>query len=64
MTALEEAEMTPGEHSETRTKPLPLADSHGRCAAAATERANVSVWEWPHRFTTVLLPVLNARWDF
>jgi hypothetical protein len=38
ITTLEEAEMTPGEHSDTRTKPLPLTNSHGRYTNVAPER--------------------------
>ena len=30
LTALEEDEVTPGKHSDTRTKPLALTNDHGR----------------------------------
>jgi hypothetical protein len=30
LTALEGAEITPGKHSDTRTKPLPLTNGYGR----------------------------------
>jgi hypothetical protein len=47
LTALEEAEVIPGKHSDTRTKPLALAKGHGRYIAAAPKRTFFSVGEWP-----------------
>ena len=52
----------PGKHSDTRIKPLPLANGHGRYITATPEpeRALVSVGEWPAhtavKFVTVSLP--------
>jgi hypothetical protein len=45
LTTLEEAEVIPGKHSDTRIKPLPLANSHshGRYMTITPERALVSV---------------------
>jgi hypothetical protein len=40
-------EITPGKHSGTIIKPLPLANGHGRYMTATPERALVSVGEWP-----------------
>jgi hypothetical protein len=33
LTALEEADIIPGKHSDTRIKPLPLTNGHGRYMA-------------------------------
>ena len=37
----------PGKHSDTRIKPLPLANGHGRYITVTPERALVSVGECP-----------------
>jgi hypothetical protein len=37
-------EIKPGKHSDTRIKPLPLANGHGRYIAVTPERKIVSVW--------------------
>jgi hypothetical protein len=49
LTALEEAEMIPGEHSDTRIKPLTLTKGHGRHITVAPERTLASVGECPSR---------------
>jgi hypothetical protein len=41
----------PGKHSDTRIKPLPLANGHGRYITAKPERAFFSVGEWPLHVT-------------
>jgi hypothetical protein len=57
ITTLEEAGILiiPGKHSNTRIKPLPLANGHGRYTAAinraTTERILDSVGEWPLHVT-------------
>ena len=62
LTALEEAGIIPGKHSDTRIKPLPLTNGHGRYKTVTTERTLVSVGEWPlhiaviYKFVTVSLP--------
>jgi hypothetical protein len=43
LTLLEEAEIIPGKHSDTRIKPLPLTNGHGRYMAVTPERALMSV---------------------
>jgi hypothetical protein len=43
ITTLEEAEIIPGKHSDTRIKPLALANGHGRYIAATPERTLASV---------------------
>ena len=45
--ALEEAEIIPGKHSDTRIKPLALTNDHGRCITVTPERALASVGEFP-----------------
>jgi hypothetical protein len=47
LTALEEAEIIPGEHSDTRIKPLALTNGHGRYITVTPERALSSVGECP-----------------
>jgi hypothetical protein len=47
LTALEEAEIIPGKHSDTRIKPLPLTNGHGRYMTATPERTLVSVGKFP-----------------
>jgi hypothetical protein len=47
LTALEEAEVIPGKHSDTRIKPLTLTNDHGRYITVTPERALVSVGECP-----------------
>jgi hypothetical protein len=39
--------MFPGKRSDTRIKPLPLTNGHGRYMAVTPERELVSVGEWP-----------------
>jgi hypothetical protein len=49
LTALEEAKIIPGKHSDTRTKPLTLTNDHGRYIvyiAVTPERALESVGEY------------------
>jgi hypothetical protein len=43
LTALEEAEIIPGKHSDTRIKPLALNNGHGRYMTVTPERKLVSV---------------------
>jgi hypothetical protein len=55
---LEEAAITPGRfpmHSDTRIRPLPLINSHGRYITVASERKLVSVGEWPLHITVLNL---------
>jgi hypothetical protein len=40
-------EIIPGKHSDTRIKPLPLTNGHGRYMAVTPERTLVSVGECP-----------------
>ena len=49
LTALEEAEIIPGKDSDTRIKPLALANGHGRYMTVTPERElfPFSVGEWP-----------------
>jgi hypothetical protein len=47
LTALEEAEIIPGKHSDTRIKPLPLTNGHGRYITVTPEQALASVGECP-----------------
>ena len=47
LTALEEAEIIPGKHSDTRIKPLTLTNGHGRYMTVTPERTLVSVGECP-----------------
>jgi hypothetical protein len=47
LNALEEAEVIPGKHSDTRTKPLVLTNGHGRHITVTTERTLTSVGEFP-----------------
>ena len=46
---VEGAEIKPGKHFDTRIKPLPLTNGHGRYMAVTPERTLVSVGvgEWP-----------------
>jgi hypothetical protein len=53
--ALEEAGITPVEHSDTRIKPLPLTNSHGHYMAVTPERTILSVEEWPLHITVINL---------
>ena len=46
LTALEEAEIIPGEHSDTRIKPMPLTNGHGRYMAVTRTDTCVR-WEMP-----------------
>ena len=47
LTALEEAEVIPGKHSDTRIKPLALTNGHGRYITVTPERPLASVGECP-----------------
>jgi hypothetical protein len=47
LSALEEAELIPGKHSDTRIKPLDLTTGHGRDMAVAPDRTLASVGECP-----------------
>ena len=47
ITTLDEAEVIPGKHSDTRIKSLTLANGHGRYMAITPERALTSVGECP-----------------
>jgi hypothetical protein len=40
-------EIIPGKHSDTRIKPLPLTNGHGRYITVTPERTPASVGEWP-----------------
>jgi hypothetical protein len=46
-TALEEAEIIPGKHSDTRIKPLALTNDHGRYITVTPKRTLTSVGECP-----------------
>ena len=48
-------EIIPGKHSDTRIKPLPLTNGHGRYITVTTERTLVSVGEWPLHITVINL---------
>ena len=52
-------EIKPGKHSDTRVKPLPLANDHGRYTTVinTSERAIVSVGKWP-------LHIIHSRYNF
>jgi hypothetical protein len=41
-------EIIPGKGSDTRIKPLTLADGHGRYITVTPERTLTSVWEFRH----------------
>jgi hypothetical protein len=47
LTALEEAGIIPGKHSDTKIKPLALTNDHGRYMAVTPERALASVGGCP-----------------
>jgi hypothetical protein len=47
LTALEEAEIIPGKHSDTRIRPLTLTNDHGRYITVTHERTLASVGECP-----------------
>ena len=53
--AIEEAEIIPGKHSDTRIKPLPLTNGHGRYITVTPERTLVSVGEWPLHIAVINL---------
>jgi hypothetical protein len=40
-------EIKPGKNSDTRIKPLPFSNGHGRYITATPERAIFSIGEWP-----------------
>jgi hypothetical protein len=49
--------MKPGKHSDTRIKPFPSANGHGRYTTVTPERALVSVVTYNrYKFVTVSLP--------
>jgi hypothetical protein len=48
-------EIIPGKHSDTRIKPLPLTNGHGRYITVTPERKLVSVGEWPLHITVINL---------
>jgi hypothetical protein len=48
-------EIIPGKHSDTRIKPLPFTDGHGRYITVTPEQALVSVGEWPLHITVINL---------
>ena len=48
-------EIIPGKHSDTRIKPLPLTNGHGRYITVTPERTLVSVGEWPLHITVINL---------
>jgi hypothetical protein len=50
-------EIIPGKHSDinTRIKPLPLTNGHGRYITVTTERILVSVREWPLHIAVINL---------
>ena len=43
---VEEAEIIPGKHSDTRIKPLPLTNGHGRYITVTSERTLLSFVHW------------------
>jgi hypothetical protein len=47
--------MIPGEHSDTRIKPLPLTNGHGRYMAVTPERTIFTVGELPLHATVINL---------
>jgi hypothetical protein len=55
-------EIIPGKLSDTRIKPLPLTNGHGRYMTVTPEQTLVSVGEWPlhiycrYKFIAVSLP--------
>jgi hypothetical protein len=57
ITTLEEAEIIPGKHSDTRTKPLPLTSGHGRyiTATSYTRTGTCVRWEMPVKYIAVKL---------
>jgi hypothetical protein len=48
-------EIIPCKHSDTRIKPLPLTNGHGRYTTVTPERTLVSVGEWPLHITVINL---------
>jgi hypothetical protein len=48
-------EIIPGKNSDTRLKPLPLTNGHGRYITVTPERALLSVGEWPLHITVLNL---------
>jgi hypothetical protein len=55
-TALGEAEIIPGKHSDTRIKPLALANGHGRYMTVTPDRTLASVGRCPLQILYVSLP--------
>jgi hypothetical protein len=66
LTALEGAEIIPGKNSDTRIKPLPLTNGHGRYMTVTPERTLMSVGKcplniWPLIFSvSILKPPFGA----
>jgi hypothetical protein len=44
----------PGKHSDTRIKPLPLTNGHGRYTTVTSERTFFSVVEWPLHIIVII----------
>jgi hypothetical protein len=55
ITTLEEAEIIPGKHPDTRIKPLALTNGHGRYMTVTPERKLLSVGEWPLHIAVINL---------
>jgi hypothetical protein len=54
LTTLEEAEIIPGKHSDTRIKPLTLTNGHGRYMTVTPERTLTYVrWGMPVKYIAV-----------
>ena len=51
----------PGNRSNTRIKPLPLTNGHGRHTTVAPERTLFSVGEWPLHTTVINLKQFHFR---
>ena len=61
LTALEEAEIIPGKHSDTRIKPQALANGHGRYITVTPERTLASVEECPLNTCPLFFFLFNLR---
>jgi hypothetical protein len=57
LTALEGAGIIPGKNSDTRIKPLTLANGHGRYITVTPERALASGGEFPLNISVALIQV-------
>jgi hypothetical protein len=53
LTALEEAEIIPGKHSDTRIKLLALTNGHGRYMAVSPEWTLSVRWRMPVKYIAV-----------